>query len=87
MQKVCTNFPKFYICKYGAFYEGQRLAQYCWSSGDNYYYLQTVILEKLFVHYDNNYSPCIYFRVRQTHNKKSWSLPCEGYLGISYRKL
>lgn len=85
MQKVCLDFPKFYICKYGAFYEGQKLAQYCWNGGNNYYFTQIVILDKLFFHY-YNYVPHMYFRIRELHTKKTWSLPCEGYLGITYRK-
>lgn len=83
--KTCLNFPKFYVCKYGAFYEGERLAEYCWTSGDHYYYSKDVVVEKFFFHY-YNYVPTMYFRYREVGSKKTFSLPCEGYLGILYRK-
>lgn len=86
MTKINTDFPKFYICKYGAFYEGQKVAQYCRSGGQNYYYSSTVIIDKFIVHYCD-YLPYLHVRFRELHTKRTWTLPCEGYLGIYYRKI
>lgn len=81
-----TKIPKFYICKYGAFYEGEEVKNYC-TSGENYYYSKNVIIEKFIVHY-YDYVPTIYFKFREIeHKSKTFTLPCEGYLGIYYRKI
>ncbi len=81
--KTIVSFPKFYICKYGAFYEGEELAHYCYSSNNHYYYCNNIILEKFIVHY-NNYKPCLYFRF--TEKSQKFTLPVE-QLGIFYRKI
>lgn len=82
--KTTCNFPKFYICKYGAFYEGERLAQYCWSGGDNYYYSTDVIIEKFVVHY-HNYQPYLCFKFHEVGKARSFTLSVD-QLGICYRK-
>lgn len=80
--KTTTKFPKFYICKYGAFYEGQELERYYWSAGDNYNYAYNVILDKFIVHY-SNYIPRLYFRAIE--GRKSFTYPVE-QLGTAFRK-
>lgn len=82
--KIAITFPKFYICKYGAFYEGQRLAHYCKSSG-HLYYVDDVILEKFITHY-YNYVPRLYFRYKELSTKNQTTLPVE-HLGIFFRKI
>lgn len=77
--KTATRFPKFYVNKYGVFYESQRLYQYCRSSKDNFYYLCPVILEKFITHY-YNYVPEMYFRFHEEGKKRTWTLPCERLL-------
>lgn len=85
MVKVKNNFPKFYICKYGAFYEGERLSQYCRSGKSHYYYVADVIIDKFLIHYID-YKPVMYFKFHEVDKKQTWTLPVEGYLGILYRK-
>lgn len=81
--KTTIKFPKFYVCKYGVFYEYEQLEHYC-VSDKNYYYVNDVILEKFIVHY-KNYEPCLYFRFRDIDKKQLFTLPVE-HLGIFYRK-
>ena len=82
--KTKLNFPKFYACKYGVFYEGQTLEQYC-CSGNQYSYSNDVILVKFVVHYQN-YKPVLYFQFHDVGKTRVFSLPVDGYLGILYRK-
>lgn len=83
--KTTYDFPKFYICKYGAFYEGEVLKHYCWSGGNNYSYVNDIVIDKFITHY-YNYVPTLFFRFHVVGKSKISTLPCEGYLGILYRK-
>lgn len=81
--KIKTDFPKMYICKYGVFYEGERLEQYCQSSG-HYYYFTDIILIKFVTHW-KNYKPSLYFQFHEYDKKQIWRLPVS-QLGIFFRK-
>lgn len=84
MTKTLFRYPKFYICKYGAFYEGEVLERYCCESS-YFYYAYDVILKKFLVHY-NNYVPHLYFIAQHIDTKKSFTVSVE-QLGIYYRKI
>ena len=81
--KTITDFPKMYICKYGIFYEGQRLSQYCQNSG-YFYYVRDVILERFIIHY-HNYLPYLYFRYIEVGSSKKFTMSVE-QLGIYFKK-
>ena len=81
--KTTINFPKIYICKYGLFFESQKLSQYCENSG-HFYYVRDVILEKFIIHY-YNYLPRLYFRYIEVNTCKKFTMPVE-QLGVYFRR-
>lgn len=84
MTKTTCKYPKFYICKYGAFYEGEILEQYC-CQGSYYYYVNDIILKKFVVHYVN-YLPRLFFVSQELNKTRTFTLPVE-QLGVNYRKI
>ncbi len=76
---------KFYICKYGIFYEGEELEEYVSSNG-NTYYLENVILDKFIVHYNEDKTPYLCFRYKNFRNKVTWTQNCK-VLGTYFRKI
>lgn len=82
MQNKIDTQKKYYICQYGVFYEGQRLAEYC-QTGGHMYYLEDIIIDKFIIHY-YKYVPHLYFRFNIVGTKKFYTLPVER-LGVFYK--
>lgn len=75
---------KYYLCKFGLFYEGEELEKYCYNN-NSFYYQENIILDKFIVHYYNNV-PKLYFRFRNFRNKVTYTIPAD-QLGVFYKKI
>lgn len=73
---------KFYINQYGVFYEGQELESYDYQGN----YIQNVVINKFVIHYDRSKKPFMSFNFSRVGQKYNMTLPCEKYLGITYRR-
>lgn len=75
--KTLTKDTKFYICKYGIFYEGQVLEQFA-GIGEHKNYIQDVILEKFIIHFKAGQNYTLHFRMANfsTKEKMYYQLNC-----------
>lgn len=86
--KIKLKETRYYINKYGVFYEGQELSHY-WSCKQGLYYDKQVILQKFIFHYDKVYRNkfkmyCRFIEAGKSSDYYKFTVPVE-HLGVFYK--